>query len=31
MRLFFKGGFGMYCGALLRDTGWLRRASGVSR
>ena len=25
MRLFFMLGFGMYCGALLRDIGWLRR------
>ena len=25
VKLFFMAGFGMYCGALLRDTGWLRR------
>ncbi len=25
MKLLFMAGFGMYCGALLRDSGWLRR------
>jgi hypothetical protein len=25
MKLLFMAGFGMYCGALLRDIGWLRR------
>jgi len=25
MKLLFMAGFGMYVGALLRDTGWLRR------
>jgi len=25
MKLLFMLGFGMYCGALLRDIGWLRR------
>ncbi|MCX6377272.1 MAG: hypothetical protein NTU88_14775 [Armatimonadetes bacterium] len=25
MKLFFVAGFGMYCGAFLRDAGWLRR------
>ena len=25
LKLFFMTGFGMYCGALLRDVGWFRR------